>query len=657
MPNARPGAGDARSHPTLHDLFVARVHAHPDAEALRILPQRARGPIGGAKPPVDTPLSISWRTLATRAQAIAKGLQTLGAGGALPPSARVAILCDTRLEWVLVDVACVLAGLVSVPLFPNIEPETLRRVLSASDTQVVIAENPWQAKKVLDLRAPRGGSAAGGLEPAGEPRIVLIDEVMTLASGASATLAELGPMGAPPLTLAAIEARGGEASRWDDVPDRAEAPRADECWTLCYTPGTEGQPKGVMWTHDNLRALTSQLARVLPWPEKPARAPEVQLLATPLAQAFSRALLWFGLVGPHRPKPSEGPAEPPLVTALARSELTVFDDARLLRPTIMVGVPSLFERARAEVMRNLKGGGPISALVSRWADEARTEEPSLGERLRYGIAERVVKSGLSKRFGGSCRLYLSGGAPLGEGVQSFYLRHGVPLREAYGLVETLALTHLDVAAVPVVGCVGRALPGVDQRIGPDDELFLRGPQVSPGYWRDPAETTRVFDDDGWFATGDLARIDEQGRLFITGRKREIIVLSNGRTLAPRPIEAALREAPLVAQALVYGERRDFATALIALDGEELTRLAESEGLSHLDAEALSRHPIVHARISAHVQRVNQRLPPHAAVKKHALLASGLSAEAGTLTPTQTLRRSRIAERYRHLIDSFYAESF
>ena len=209
-PRAR--AGDARSGPTLHDLFVARARAHPDAEALRVLPQRARTSTGAPLSAGDKPLAITWRVLEARARAIANGLQTLGANGSLPPSARVAILCDTRLEWVLVDVACVMAGLVSVPLFPNIEPETLRRVLVASDSQVVVAENPWQAKKLLDIRA----------QLASEPRLVLIDEMMTLASGASASLAELGPMGAPPLTLAAIELRGEEARGRSDV-GRTEA--------------------------------------------------------------------------------------------------------------------------------------------------------------------------------------------------------------------------------------------------------------------------------------------------------------------------------------------------------------------------------------------------------------------------------------------------
>ena len=610
----------------LHDLFLARARAHPDAEALRVLPR-----VGTAKAAAP-PTAITWRTLETRARAIAKGLESLGE----PPAARIAILSDARLEWVLVDLACVMAGFVSVPLFPNVEPQSLQRLLDASDARVVIAENPWQAKKLLDCRG----------KLAHEPRLVLIDETMTLASGASATLGELG-VGPTPVTLAELEQRGTPDALLDEG-----ARAADECWTICFTPGTEGQPKGVMWTHDNVAALATQLSTILPPPPKPTREPEVQLLTQPLAQAFTRAMLWAALTAPP-----DGAGGLPMVTALPRSEATLFHDAALLKPSIIVGVPSIYERARADVVRTLESGGAIPALVSRWAHEARDNEPTLGRRIRDGIAERVVKSGLAKRFGGRARLWISGGAPLGEGLQTFYLRHSVPLRQAYGLVETTALTHIDNDPQPTCCAVGRPLAGVEQRLGPDDELFVRGPQVSPGYWRDPAETKTSFDAEGWFATGDLAQIDEQGRLSITGRKREIIVLSNGRTLAPRPIEAALRDDALVAQALVYGDHRDFVTALIALDRVALTRLAEAENLAHLDFEALSRHPIVHQRIGALVQRVNQGLPTHAALKKHAVLPMELSAEAGTLTPTQTLRRAKVAERFRSLLDSFYAESF
>lgn len=630
--------------PTLRDLFLARARSHPDAEALRFLPEASPG-----RDPTK-PASITFRELEARARALAAGLATLPGG--LPPAARVVILAGTRLETVLADIACVLAGLVSVPLYPSNDPESLLRRLAACDAHLVIADNPWQAKKLLDVEARLPS----------RPRLVLIDEVMRLASGQAVGLDELGARDQTP-TLAELERRGqGRALE-------PEPQASDGCWTICYTPGTESQPRGVMWTHDNMVALASTVVPSLPALRPNAKDPgEVQLLAMPLAHALTRAMLWVGLVGERRrippPEGTKGKAseaaelhEPPWVSALARSEASVFEDAKRLKPTVVVGVPSLFERARAEVIGGLGRRGAIPAMVARWAEESATAEPSLGERMRHGLAERVVKPQLAARFGGRCRTFLTGGAPLGEAVQRFYLRFGLPLRECYGLVETAAMTHVDASTEPTVGCVGAPLPGVEQRFGDDGELFVRGPQVSPGYWRDAAGTSLVLDGDGWLATGDLARTDESGRVFITGRKRETIVLSNGKTLTPRPIEDALREEPLVSQAYVHGEQQAFATALIALDRAELGRLAQAESLDHLDFDSLSRHPIVHERVSALVQRVNRGLPPHAALKKHAILATELSTEAGTLTPTLEPRRAQIAERYRSLLDSFYAESF
>jgi len=619
---------------------MARVRALPDREALRFV-QRSPGEGEHGAANAGRVVSVTFRDLSERATAIARGLAALGPSGALPPSARVAVLCEPRLEWVLTDIACVMAGLVSVPLHANVEPDTLRRVLAKSDSQVVVAENPWQARKLLDV--------AGQL-PA-MPRLVLVDEVMTLASGAVMSLAELGWSGPTPTTLAEVERRGAL------MPDSPrELHDEDGCWTICYTQGTEGQAKGVMWTHRNVAWLTTRLCGALPTPDKGDKGDDVQLLGAPLAQSLGRVALWTGLVGPGR---GDRGAQAPIITALPRSEVTLFEDARLLRPSVMVAVPSIYERARADVLRTLRAGGPLMGIVSRWSQAPARDpaEASLIERARDGIAVSVVKPALAKRFGPRCRLFLSGGAPLGEGVQGFYARHGIALREAYGLVETAAITHLDGTPSPQSGSVGRPLPGVEQRLAADGELMLRGPQVSPGYWRDPQETGKVFDAEGWFATGDLARIDADGRLFVTGRKREIIVLSNGRTLAPRPIETRLREDPLIAQAFVHGERRDFATALIALDPDELARLSKEEGLVGLDFAACSRHPAVHARVSQHVAAVNQQLPPHAQLRKHAVLAEALSHESGTLTPSNTLRRAAIAERYRTLLDSFYAESF
>jgi long-chain acyl-CoA synthetase len=438
----------------------------------------------------------------------------------------------------------------------------------------------------------------------------------------------------------------------------------DACITIAFTPGTEGQAKGVIITHAMLGAVVDGILGVLPAlahsaPPEPAageatktntkapktekkRPPDVQLLTLPLAQTLGRVSLWVGLAG-HHP------------TGLARSEATAFDDVRLVQPTFIFGVPSLFERAATAALREVRDGSGFVPFIGRWAHGAKRDEGTL-DRIRRGLFDQMIRGAVRRRFGRGCTTLISSGAPLPEGVASLFARAGLPLREAYGMVETCAMTHLDSGAPPTLGTVGHALPGVEARLATDGELLLRGPSIMPGYWRDAAETRHVLDADGWFATGDLAHADDQHRLVITGRKRDIIVLSDGRSVAPRPIETALREDELIAQALVHGERRGYLTALIALDRAALERFAAAESLQG-DFDALSRSARVHQHIEHAVARVNATLPPHANIKKFAVLATELSTEAGELTPTHTLRRSMAAEKFRPLLDSFYAESF
>jgi long-chain acyl-CoA synthetase len=668
---------------SLTERFIERAQAHPDAVALRVLATAPSGEV------ITT--ELAYQSLLMRARALAAGLLHARRPGEaklplealhgqsrppedLPPAARVVIVSESRLEWVVADLACALAGLVSVPLFPNVELATLRRVLAACDAQVVIAENPWQARKVLEAAA----AGAEGQPPLSVPTVVLMDPTLRLASGAVQTFEELGGAG---LSFMEVERRGAErllraGPQADLRGDGDEAMSDDACWTIAYSPGTEGEPKGAMWTVANIVAATAALGPHLVGPKgAPEKSEgrsgrrkdgELVLIGAPLAQALGRVALWSTLAGPPHPD-----GVPPTV-ALPRSEATFFDDARRLAPTAIVATPSLYARARAEVVRGLRARGPVVSLLSRWADPEPSPqgETTFFGRARASLGGRVVRPALAERFGARVRLLVSAGAPLDEGVQGFFVRHGLALRQGYGLIEALGITHLDLTSPPRIGNVGPPLGDLEQRLGPDGELLVRGPQVSPGYWRDPLATDQCLSD-GWLATGDLAHTDLDDSVTITGRKREIIVLTNGRTVAPRPIEALLREDPLVAQVLVHGHRRPFVTALIALDKSELQAFAR-ELEPHADPGHTSatepgsarpstiqdgRHPAVHARIEALVQRTNQRLPPHAVVRKFAILPAEITAESGALTPTRTLRRALTADRFRSILESFYAESY
>ncbi len=619
------------------DAFAARLSDDPEAEALRTLD--ASGAVR----------SWSRRALDQRARALAAGLRRL----APEPGARCIIISEARAEWVVADLGCAMAGLISVPLFPNVGPDMLARVLIATECRIAIVENPWQARKLMDAAARATAMRADLGRTHEAMQIVLMDEVLVLSSGATSSLDEVNQVSdGVRARIRSLESLS-IGPLWQPAESDEKDPEA--CVTLCYTPGTEGAEKGVLWTHATMTALAALLGSAVSGLEalnapkrQKAKVPSVWVLAVPLAQALGRAFMWTCL--------SSG-----RVLALPRSDATVVEDAARLLPTVVVGVPSFYERMRHAAAQEVRARGALSALAARWADAPREKSPSGLLRLRDALAERVMRPALAKRFGPNAAVFVSGGAPLRDGVQDFYRRCGLPLRECYGLVETSAVTHVDTSPEPAQGTVGRPLPGVEQRLGPDGELFVRGPQVSPGYWRDAEATRRVFDA-GWFATGDLATLEPEpegkGRLVITGRKREIIVLNNGRTLAPSPIEQRLMADPLVSQAFVHGEQRDFVSVLLTLAQDELRTFAEQHGLVHggFDAVALSRHPRVHAHLDALINEINGFFPPHARIKKFAVLTAELAPGDG-LTPTGTLQRNVAAERFRPLLDSFYAEPF
>lgn len=605
------GPNDSRKRPLLGEGLKALWEAEPEAEVLRVVASQ------GIR-------SYSRRELFERAQALAGGLLTRSQG----QFTHCLILAETRPEWVIIDLACVLAGFVSVPLFPNVEPETLARVLSATGCRLAIVENPWQALKLEDARARL---ARAGVEVVLD--VILIDEALELSSGAKATLEEVGGRA---VSIDTISRGFAPTPRIGATPDGVV--------TLCYTPGTEGSEKGVIWTHGSGQGLVASLGPALEGLEQRARdkrdkGPRVLFLAVPLAQALGRAVMWCVL-------------ERGWVLALPRSEARNLDDVVVLEPTVVVGVPSFFARARFAAGVELKARGAVSALASRRMERPRAQA-GLG-RLVDGAAARLMRPALARCFGPRARVFLSGGAPLREGVQDVFLRCGLMLRECYGLVETTAVTHLDVGDVPRAGSVGVPLPGVEQRLGDDGELMVRGPQVGPGYWNDLEATARVFEG-GWFSTGDLAaQVD--GQLVITGRKRDIVVLANGRTLAPRPIERRLMADPLIAQALVHGDRRDFVSLLVALSSDELSSFAARHGLDMSDIDTVVRHTRIYAHLEALVDSVNSSLPPHARIKKFAVLTHELVPGAG-LTPTGTVNRKLAERHHQALLDSFYAESF
>lgn len=605
---------------TLTGLFQQRVRMDAERVATRHL--RGAGVV-----------TTTWSEWERRSRVLACGLVRLG----LEPGDRVAILASTRAEWAWFDLATMLAGGVTVPIFPTEAAPGVEHILVDSGARVVLVEDPSQAAKLLAVRDrvpsvmqvvyldPRCRDRAG--------RVIGIDDVCEEPTDWLMSVGGLKDMGEGALDELQAELQG-----------RGAALGPGDAASITYTAGTEGPPKGVVLTHGNMtscaRAVTARL---------PVGPEDVQLLYLPLAQPFARLTLAASLVSGFE-------------TAFARNYRTVMEDCSTFKPTFLCGVPRLFERIRQRTITHRADLPGVQRMALEWGLRV-ARRVSIGKEpigplvgVQREIAERMVMAPMQTAFGSRLRFAISGGAPLGQDTGEFFRCHGIEILEGYGMTETAACTHLNPVADNRLGSVGTALDGLQTEILADGELLVRGPQVSPGYWRDASATSERIDEDGWLHTGDLVRVTDDGYMTIADRKRDVIITANGKAISPRAIQEALRRFPLVDQVVLHGDRRPFLTALISLDREALERFASERGLDG-GYEDLTRSSAVYGAVEAAVEEVNEALASHESVRKFAILATELTEEQGDLTPTRRVRRKVAAQRHRALLDSFYSESY
>jgi len=610
-----------RGYETLLDMFLQRVRETPEMEATRHYKGR-------------NVVITTWKEWHRRSRTLAVGLVGLG----LQVGDRVAILCRTRVEWAWMDMAVLMAGGISVPVFPNATAADCAELLEDSGACLVIAEDPMQVAKLVQIceQAPTVSRViyldAEHTSPGGD--VVGIDDVVDASRAHWVVgLAQLYDLGEERLASSAdlLEARRTELQR-------------DTCAVISYTPGTEGRPKGALQTHGNFVATSSALCEALE-----IGSDDLQLLYLPLAQVFARISLVVAI-------------EAGCCTFFARSSRTVLDDARVCKPAFLCGVPRLFEKTKQQFERELADGGVLSNKVNEWLRDivADTSEQEAEEGILHGIkrsiAEKWVWKGMRERMGGQLRFLISGGAPLSVGVAHFFRAHGIRVLEGYGMTETCAATHINRYDAWKIGSVGQALNGVEVAFEDDGELLVRGPNITSGYWNRPRETAAALDSEGWLHTGDLASMDADGFLTITGRKRDVIVSAYGKAIAPSRIASALCSGGLVKQALIHGDKRPFLSALLALDANELNRLCEQHHIDGSDEERI-RHPRIYGAVEEIVTRVNNGLPSHENIRKFAILSGETSTESGDLTVMQTVRRDALSEKYAALLDSFYSEDY
>ncbi len=532
---------------------------------------------------------------------LAKGLMASG----VEPGDRVALLSKTRYEWTLADYAIWWAGAVTVPVYETSSPSQIAWILSDSGAVAAIVETAEHASRCDEAR-----KTATELK-----HVWTINEPRDGAAGAS--------------SLDSVVEAGTDVA--DNALDgRRKALGPDSLATLIYTSGTTGRPKGCQLTHGNFRGEVAGALEALP--ELFERQGASTLLFLPLAHVFARVIQ----VGAIRAGAKLGH------TSDIKDLVNHLGD---FQPTFILAVPRVFEKVfnSASSKAYADGRGKIfDRAVQTAISYSRAQDsgkPGVALRTRHALFDRLVYGKLRDALGGHTEWAISGGAPLGERLAHFYRGIGVPVLEGYGLTETTAALCVNTPEHQRVGTVGRVFPGTEVDVASDGELRFRGPQVFPGYWKNPEATSETLDDDGWFASGDVGDVDDDGFIRITGRKKEILVTAGGKNVSPAVLEDRVRAHPYVSQCLVVGDGKPFVAALVTIDTEAWTGSLDDPSLESAVQDA--------------IDDANAQVSQAEAIKKFVILPDDWTEENGYLTPSFKVKRSAVLRDFHDTVEALF----
>ena len=556
-------------------------------------------------------IPISSRELYRNTVGIARSLLSWG----IQKGDRVAILSENRPEWALADFACLMLGVVDVPIYPTLLPEQIAYILRDSGARALFLSTADQLKKFLAVK-----------DQTQVEKVVIMDYV---------GITEALPMH----RLMHNSPTGTEHDAELDALARAAQPR--DLATIMYTSGTTGRSKGVMLTHEN---LCSNLDRSnQDFEMGPA---DLCISYLPLSHITARHLdYWLFQDGVTI-------AYCPNVDELHRTMLET-------RPTLFVGVPRVYEKIYNAVQH--AAGNGFKRSLYNWAVKvgaAHRDQVVAGKTPggpAWRLADLILYSRVRKAFGGRVRAYISGGAPLGKELSEWYASVGIPIYEGYGLTETSPVIAINVPGALKLGTVGKPLPNLECKIAADGEILVRGKSVFQAYWNRPEETREAFLD-GWFKTGDIGTLDQDGFLTITDRKKDLIKTSGGKFIAPQPLEAALKANVMVEQAVVIGDRRKFSVVVIVPHFPLLEDWARVNNVKFGSREELIAAEPVRALYDAVVGELNQGLAQFETIKRVLLVPQDFTIAGGELTPTMKLRRRVVEEKYKERIDALYREA-
>jgi long-chain acyl-CoA synthetase len=586
---------------TIADLLTLAVEKHK-CPAMRYKDQ-ARGEW----------VDVSYPELGRTVKELSLGLQSIG----IEARDKVAILANTRPEWTYADFAILCAGATVVPIYQTNSPEECEYVLGHSDSKAVVVEDQEQLDKIRAVRA----------------RLPVLEHIISME-----------PIeGDDVITMDALRERG--RSRPDeDFDARVAGVQPSDVATYIYTSGTTGPPKGCVIDHANWRSMLDMAEA-----ESVLVEEEVTYLFLPLAHAFARLieLLSVDIGG--------------TLVYWERDPLKIIPNLAEVKPTYFPSVPRIFEKIYATAIGRVEKASLIKRLIFRWAIrtgrkvrelEREGKRPGPLLRRQYEFADKAVLSNVRNLFGGRIKQCVTGAAPISPEILEFFWACGVLVLEGYGMTETSTASTINQPDDFKFGSVGKPFPGCELKIAEDGEVLIKGPNIFRGYYKNQEATDETIVDD-WLHTGDLGRLDEDGFLYITGRKKDIIITAGGKNITPANLENGLKQNQYISQAVVYGDRRPYLTALITLDPEEIAAYAKDHDLGTTDVGELRNREEVRSLVQKAVDEVNSKVARVEQIKKFTVLPHDLSQETGELTPTLKVKRNVVYDKYAPQFDAMY----
>ena len=606
---------------TVTETFLARVAATPNAVGFVFK---------------DRPDS-EWKTLTFRqfhedCRSIALGLLGLG----VAPGDRVALLSGTRVEWTLCDMAILGAQAVTVPIFPSSPPTDAIYILNHSEAKFLILETGKQLEQIFEARAK-------------DPKILPhLKKIIVLESGAMMIARDHAFGAHDVLTLQALKELGRREEA--HLPKRFEqnlaSAQPEDLIAIFYTSGTTGIPKGVMLSHDNVMSVLEDCVALLAphIGDKSLTSLSFLPFSHILGKVESLATFTFGWKN-----------------AFAQSSESLLEDLAAIKPDVLFSVPRVFEKAFAHIGQTLGNAGRSKRKIFAWAVHAgdryyhsirEGKRPGLVDAAEYAVARKLVFNQLVAQFGGKLRFVVCGGAALSKPVAEFFQMARFEILEGYGLTETSGPVTVNTPGGVRVGSVGRPLPEVSLKLAPDGEILIKSRKVFQGYYKQPNETAAVLQE-GWFQTGDIGRMDHDGFLRITDRKKDLIITSGGKNIAPQKIEGLAKAHKLITQFVVTGEGRNFLSALVTLDHEQVIRYANEHRILFSQYSELIKNPKILTLAQNLINSVNEELAPFERIRKFIILPNEFTIESGELTPSLKIKRMHISRQYKSALDTLY----